>query len=102
MVFAQGDVANEVETEQVVEDTGVSSIESPKFSSFVQMRGSIPAHWSQGITKMVPKPAISFDLSDPFAQAAGMNFMFWCFFLYRCIQLFVFYILTKLVVNSKK
>uniref|UniRef100_A0A1B6BYX7 SAC domain-containing protein n=1 Tax=Clastoptera arizonana TaxID=38151 RepID=A0A1B6BYX7_9HEMI len=70
----EGDVANEVETEQLVEDMGVSSIESPKFSSFVQMRGSIPGHWSQNVTKMVPKPAISFDLSDPYCQAAGAHF----------------------------
>lgn len=67
----QGDVANEVETEQLVEDIGVSSTENPRMSSFVQMRGSIPAHWSQDISKMVPKPAITFDLSDAYAQTAG-------------------------------
>ncbi|KAG8331674.1 phosphatidylinositol-3,5-bisphosphate 5-phosphatase, variant 2 [Homalodisca vitripennis] len=65
-----GDVANEVETEQLVEDIGISSTENPRMSSFVQMRGSIPAHWSQDISKMVPKPAITFDLSDAFAQTA--------------------------------
>ncbi|XP_075238567.1 polyphosphoinositide phosphatase FIG4 isoform X2 [Lycorma delicatula] len=70
----EGDVANEVETEQVLEDTGASSCDSPRITSFVQMRGSIPAHWSQDISKMVPKPAITFDLSDPFAEAAGSHF----------------------------
>lgn len=69
-----GDVANEVETEQLVEDTGISGPDSPCLSSFVQMRGSIPAHWSQDISKMVPKPAILFDLTDPFAEAAGAHF----------------------------
>ncbi|XP_039285340.1 polyphosphoinositide phosphatase [Nilaparvata lugens] len=70
----EGDVANEVETEQVVEDTGVSSYDSPRITSFVQMRGSIPAHWSQDISKMVPKPAIIFDLSDPYSETAGAHF----------------------------
>lgn len=71
----EGDVANEVETEQVVEDTGVSSYDSPRITSFVQMRGSIPAHWSQDISKMVPKPAIIFDLSDPYSETAGKKLM---------------------------
>lgn len=55
----------------MLEDTGASSCDTPRITSFVQMRGSIPAHWSQDISKMVPKPAITFDLSDPFAEAAG-------------------------------
>lgn len=42
-----GDVANEVETEQIVYDSGTSSLSEGRFSSFVQMRGSIPGHWSQ-------------------------------------------------------
>jgi len=66
----QGDVANEVETEQIVHDSGVSSLKAGRFSSFVQMRGSVPAHWSQDISKMV-KPAIVFDLPDPFSETAG-------------------------------
>ncbi|XP_026464505.1 polyphosphoinositide phosphatase-like [Ctenocephalides felis] len=44
-----GDVANEVETEQIVYDSGTSSLAEGRFSSFVQMRGSIPGHWSQGL-----------------------------------------------------
>lgn len=39
-----------------------------RFSSFVQMRGSIPSYWSQDVVKMVPKPQITIDLSDPFAE----------------------------------
>lgn len=70
-----GDVANEVETEQVVEDMGVSSWPvCPRISSFVQLRGSIPGHWSQDITKIVPKPTIAYDLSDPFAITPGKHF----------------------------
>ncbi|XP_068081775.1 polyphosphoinositide phosphatase isoform X2 [Anabrus simplex] len=70
----EGDVANEVETEQMVHDSGVSSLSQGRFTSFVQMRGSVPAHWSQDTSKMVPKPAIGFDLSDPFAETAGGHF----------------------------
>lgn len=37
------------------------------------MRGSIPSYWSQDVSKMVPKPAISIDLSDPFAEIPGKH-----------------------------
>ncbi|XP_046388999.1 polyphosphoinositide phosphatase isoform X3 [Ischnura elegans] len=69
-----GDVANEVETEQMVHDSGLSSLVKSRFSSFVQMRGSVPAYWCQDVSKMVPKPAISFNVSDPFAETAGKHF----------------------------
>ncbi|XP_077276266.1 polyphosphoinositide phosphatase FIG4 isoform X1 [Temnothorax americanus] len=69
-----GDVANEVETEQIVHDSGVSSSSKGRFSSFVQMRGSVPAHWSQDVSKMVPKPTIICDLSDPYVETAGAHF----------------------------
>ncbi|KAJ8674118.1 hypothetical protein QAD02_005380 [Eretmocerus hayati] len=69
-----GDVANEVETEQIVHDSGVSSLNYGRFSSFVQMRGSVPGHWSQDVSKMVPKPTITIDLSDPFIETAGAHF----------------------------
>lgn len=49
----QGDVANEVETEQMVHDSEVSSLSEGHFTSFVQMRGSIPGHWRQEMGKMV-------------------------------------------------
>lgn len=42
----QGDVANEVETEQIVHDSGLSSFNNGHFTSFVQMRGSIPGIFS--------------------------------------------------------
>lgn len=64
---SNGDVANEVETEQIVSD-------GSKLSSFVQLRGSVPAHWSQDISKMVPKPPISLDIPDPYAETAGKHF----------------------------
>ncbi|XP_047509279.1 polyphosphoinositide phosphatase [Pieris napi] len=69
-----GDVANEVETEQIVHDSMISSFSKGRFSSFVQMRGSIPCFWSQDVSKMVPKPAISIDRSDPYAQIPAKHF----------------------------
>ncbi|XP_076064117.1 polyphosphoinositide phosphatase FIG4 [Oratosquilla oratoria] len=70
----EGDVANEVETEQLVFDAHVSSFNIGKFTSFVQVRGSIPAHWSQDVSKMVPKPPIMIDVPDPYAVTAGKHF----------------------------
>ncbi|KOC69018.1 Polyphosphoinositide phosphatase [Habropoda laboriosa] len=67
-------VANEVETEQIVHDSGVSSLSKGRFSSFVQMRGSVPGHWSQEVSKMVPKPTITCDLADPYVETAGAHF----------------------------
>ncbi|XP_031847551.1 polyphosphoinositide phosphatase FIG4 isoform X2 [Nomia melanderi] len=69
-----GDVANEVETEQIVHDSGVSSLSKGRFSSFVQMRGSVPGHWSQDVSKIVPKPTITCDLADPYVETAGAHF----------------------------
>lgn len=62
-----GDVANEVETEQIIAD-------GTRLCSFVQMRGSVPHRWSQDISKMVPKPQITIDLSDPYSEIAGRHF----------------------------
>ncbi|XP_041988138.1 polyphosphoinositide phosphatase [Aricia agestis] len=70
----QGDVANEVETEQIVHDATLSSFTNGRFSSFVQLRGSIPSFWSQDISKMVPKPAIMIDRADPYAEIPAKHF----------------------------
>lgn len=71
---SDGHVANEVETEQIVIDSSVTFLERTSVTSFVQMRGSIPLYWSQDVTKMVPKPPIMLDQSDPYAGAAGLHF----------------------------
>ncbi|XP_061169192.1 polyphosphoinositide phosphatase-like isoform X2 [Saccostrea echinata] len=70
----EGYVANEVESEQIVIDSSVTFLEKTGVTSFVQMRGSIPLYWSQDVTKMVPKPPITLDQSDPYAGAAGHHF----------------------------
>ena len=49
----------------------MSSLSKGRFSSFVQMRGSVPGHWSQDVSKMVPKPTITCDLADPYVETAG-------------------------------
>lgn len=69
-----GDVANEVETEQIVFDASVSSLTRGRYTSFVQMRGSISSHWSQDTSKMVAKPAIVLDSIDPYFSTAGLHF----------------------------
>uniref|UniRef100_A0A2S2PUL1 Polyphosphoinositide phosphatase n=2 Tax=Schizaphis graminum TaxID=13262 RepID=A0A2S2PUL1_SCHGA len=69
-----GEVGNEVETEQIVQDHGASCQNNMYISSFLQMRGSVPGLWSQDISKMVPKPTISFELNDPFHEIPGAHF----------------------------
>ena len=69
-----GDVANEVETEQIVFDSTVSSFKNGRFTSFVQLRGSVPSHWSQDVSKMVPKPLITLDIADPIFRTPGIHF----------------------------
>jgi hypothetical protein len=55
---ADGFVANEVETEQILDDT------LGHFSSFVQMRGSVPVFWMQRTIITVPKPPITLQPVD--------------------------------------
>ncbi|CAL1527176.1 unnamed protein product [Lymnaea stagnalis] len=69
----EGYVANEIETEQIVQDTSVTFLGHGKVTSYVQHRGSVPLFWSQDISKMV-KPPISLDQRDPYSSAAGMHF----------------------------
>ncbi|XP_014670628.1 PREDICTED: polyphosphoinositide phosphatase-like isoform X2 [Priapulus caudatus] len=69
-----GEVANDVETEQILHDASVQSFHDGHFTSYTQLRGSIPAFWSQDITNMVPKPPITLDLVDPYLSSAGKHF----------------------------
>ncbi|OBZ74532.1 Polyphosphoinositide phosphatase [Grifola frondosa] len=86
----EGNVANEVETEQIVSETlttpfyypapRVSSNDaqgrrpSPNFTSYVQYRGSIPIYWTQETNSMSPKPPIEISVMDPFYTAASRHF----------------------------
>ena len=38
------------------------------------MRGSVPAHWAQDISKIQPKPPIFVETTDPFSEVAGRHF----------------------------
>ncbi|GAO46898.1 hypothetical protein G7K_1116-t1 [Saitoella complicata NRRL Y-17804] len=78
----KGYVANEVETEQIVSDMLTMSFHSgkegiwgnPRYTSYVQHRGSIPLNWSQDVTNMSPKPPIEINVVDPFYSAAALHF----------------------------
>ena len=79
---AQGYVANDVETEQIVSEALTTSFHAPgprlfcnhHFTSYVQHRGSIPLHWVQETAGVTPKPPIELNLIDPFYSAAAMHF----------------------------
>ncbi|MED6237231.1 hypothetical protein ATANTOWER_021131, partial [Ataeniobius toweri] len=71
----EGDVANEVETEQIVHDASVMSFTAGSYSSYVQVRGSVPLYWSQDISTMMPKPPIRWNLGiqSPWRPRACSN-----------------------------
>ncbi|QPG75892.1 phosphatidylinositol-3,5-bisphosphate 5-phosphatase [Brettanomyces nanus] len=79
-----GNVANEVETEQIVTDMLTSSFHdpaagffnNPRYTSFVQHRGSIPLSWSQATAPNIrmTKPPIELNVIDPFYSAAALHF----------------------------
>eukprot|EP00698_Gefionella_okellyi_P005109 TRINITY_DN14690_c0_g1_i1.p1 TRINITY_DN14690_c0_g1~~TRINITY_DN14690_c0_g1_i1.p1 ORF type:complete len:980 (+),score=173.27 TRINITY_DN14690_c0_g1_i1:85-3024(+) len=73
-ISEDGDVANEVEIEQIVHEEDVGSHRSGHFASFVQVRGSIPLFWSQDTSAVVPKPPISLDKVDPFYISTRLHF----------------------------
>lgn len=77
----KGYVANDVETEQIVTDMATTSFHStdylfgnPRYTSYVQHRGSIPLIWSQDTTNMSPKPPIELNVVDPFFSSAALHF----------------------------
>ena len=72
----RGHVANEVETEQIVheEATRVHPI-GQHFTSFVQVRGSIPLFWSQKMRYQDPRPIIDIQKQlDPSYHATMLHF----------------------------
>ncbi|CAE6359255.1 unnamed protein product [Rhizoctonia solani] len=92
-VDEEGNVANEVETEQIVSEasttgfyapperfreginkTGWVRVPNPKYTSYVQHRGSIPIFWTQDTTNLNPKPPIEITVVDPFYAPAGRHF----------------------------
>lgn len=90
-------MANEVETEQIVSEPLATPFGSPidastgadygGYTSFVQLRGSIPVMWHQISEKMTPKPPIESEcaiilpsltsavtIKDPFYTPAAKHF----------------------------
>ncbi|RPD60768.1 hypothetical protein L227DRAFT_501341 [Lentinus tigrinus ALCF2SS1-6] len=86
----EGNVANEVETEQIVSETLTTPFyypatkddadgkqgrrPSPNFTSYVQYRGSIPLFWTQEVTGVPAKPPIEIPVMDPFYTSAARHF----------------------------
>ena len=76
-VNQRGYVANDVESEQIVQEMETTPLmpDSPsRFSSYVQYRGSIPAFWTQEAARGAVKPGIQIQRCDPFFSAAGLHF----------------------------
>ncbi|KAK2460382.1 hypothetical protein APHAL10511_007547 [Amanita phalloides] len=82
----EGNVANEVETEQIVSEALTTPFyspalgqedghrPSPRYTSYVQYRGSIPIYWTQDQSGVTPKPPIEISVVDPFYTAAAKHF----------------------------
>ena len=66
----KGNVANDVETEQLVYQRG----QRGEITSFVQHRGSIPIFWYQDMGSVPQKPPIELGHRDPWYQATGEHF----------------------------
>ncbi|KAJ2571833.1 phosphatidylinositol-3,5-bisphosphate 5-phosphatase [Coemansia sp. RSA 1807] len=77
-----GYVANDVETEQIVNMMEVTSFDmpagrpfsNPSYTAYVQHRGSIPLFWSQETAGIAPKPPIEINVRDPYFVEAGRHF----------------------------
>jgi hypothetical protein len=70
-----GNVANEIETEQIVYNRFVGNLEDGSFSSYLQVRGSIPLFWSNGdVNTLTPKLPIVMLFVDPFYQSTRLHF----------------------------
>uniref|UniRef100_A0A5K3FN72 SAC domain-containing protein n=1 Tax=Mesocestoides corti TaxID=53468 RepID=A0A5K3FN72_MESCO len=74
-VNIDGNVANEVETEQIVCDTTEPTLSRMHVSSLVQHRGSVPLFWTQDTTRIVVgKPPLAITWEDPYYEAFGKHF----------------------------
>lgn len=72
-VSEQGKVANDVEHEQIIHDESRSASDGI-FSSFLQIRGSIPTFWTQESSVTMPKPPIELNRVDPTYTATQLHF----------------------------
>ena len=72
-VSEQGKVANDVEHEQIIHDES-SSVAGGIYSSYLQVRGSIPTYWTQESSVTMPKPPIELNRVDPTYRATQVHF----------------------------
>jgi phosphatidylinositol 3,5-bisphosphate 5-phosphatase len=72
-VSEQGKVANDVEHEQILHDES-SHTSNGTFSSYMQVRGSIPTFWTQESSVTMPKPPIELNRVDPTYTATQLHF----------------------------
>jgi hypothetical protein len=54
----EGHVANDVETEQILEELTSSCADKPLISSYIHIRGSVPIYWYQETTTLNIKPEV--------------------------------------------
>lgn len=59
-----GNVANDVETEQILEEISTTWSDQPMISSYIHIRGSVPIYWYQESNSIIPKPNIKVNLTD--------------------------------------
>ena len=69
-----GQVANDVESEQILEEVSTTCSERPSITSYVHIRGSVPIYWHQDQTSILPKPDIKVNLSDIRFDATKRHF----------------------------
>jgi hypothetical protein len=72
-VSEQGKVANDVEHEQILHDES-RAVSNGVFSSYLQVRGSIPTFWTQESSVTMPKPPIELNRVDPTYTATQLHF----------------------------
>jgi len=72
-VSEQGKVANDVEHEQILHDES-KAVSNGVFSSYIQVRGSIPTFWTQESSVTMPKPPIELNRVDPTYTATQLHF----------------------------
>eukprot|EP00439_Symbiodinium_sp_Y106_P073995 s600_g14.t1 len=69
-----GQVGNDVETEQLLCDDSLRHLSTGHVMSFVQIRGSVPLFWSQEATAINPKPPVVYPRCDPTLSATRRHF----------------------------
>ncbi len=64
----EGHVANDVETEQILEELTTSCADKPLISSYIHIRGSVPIYWYQETTTLNIKPEVRGQLKVKFSE----------------------------------